>query len=354
MIRLISIIIGLFFLYVCFISLSIYDSNVELIILGYKIKSSLSAFVLFCLLLCLLISITLKILFLVLNTPNIIRKQFKEHQKEKKLQTSIKAYEQLIMGNKSTSLNLIKKTINNSIDDNTNKLITFTQSDDFNEKITNLKKLLEHQEYICFASKELAKMHYSNSYYYDAEEYAIQAFNENDQDTETIEILIKIYAKMALWNKLLVITNKLQKTNIKLFKALSTNIAEYYYIAAKNYLANGDDKEAEKFIQLSLEIKTDYTEALVLYSEIKASSNNTVEVLRVLKAAYSIKPSFQIAELYIKTSSSSPEVIYGTLASIANPSYYYDLYLAIAAYLGLGKQINDLKNQKNIVQNGFT
>ena len=80
-------------------------------------------------------------------------------------------------------------------------------------------------------------------------------------------MLIRIYAKIAAWNKMIVVISKFQRADMKLLENYSQEISGYYYLAAKDAVSAGNDNEAVKFLESSLELKPDYLDSLNLYTE---------------------------------------------------------------------------------------
>jgi tetratricopeptide (TPR) repeat protein len=161
-------------------------------------------------------------------------------------------------------------------------------------------------------------------------------------------ILIRIYASLGTWPKMVFIVAKLQRADKAMFEANAEEIASYYYAASKHYLQVGLDDEAKKYLESALEYKPDYIEALNLFMELLTNANNSADLLKILKAAFSAKPCFEIARMFADSSRSSAEVIYGTLAGIAQPAKYPAVFLALAGYLGIKEKTIELKEPKSM------
>lgn len=345
MIRLLILSIIIFLLYIGFVSISVYDSPAEFVFLNYHIETTLfSAFALSAVLTLTLFTI-FKVVFLIFDIPAIIRERIRKNKLQKLSERSLRAFSELLMGNKQKAFEIINKISPDIALDNSEVtyLVNFQTETSFDKKIHTLRNLLNRKNYSIYAAKTLAQIFFDNAHYQEAEEYAIKAFNENDTDIEIMVLLIRIYAKLGLWPKLVFVVAKLQRADTKLLKVMRDEIAKYYYMASKNSLAAGDDAEAIKYLESSLELKPDCIEALTLFTEIKAATGHASEVTKILKSAYSLSPCFQIAELLIKTLNSGSESTYTTLASIADPKEYLDLYLAVAAYLNLPNRLAELR-----------
>lgn len=352
MFRLLLICITFFLLYVGFTYVSFYDTDVKFALGSYQIETTLFVFGVTVLVVLLILLMGLKFIFFLIDLPRIIRNKINNNKLNKLNNKAIKSIAALLVGNKVAALDLASRVIfeNKKNNEDILCLIKAEKSKSFDEKIKYLRALINKKSYDLYATKELAKIFFDNSHYAEAEEYAVMAFNKDDTDTETMLLLVRIYAKMGTWSKMIFVVSKIQRADSALLESVSEEIAKYYFVAAKHFLAAEDDSEAVKYLESSLNLKVDYLEALTLYSEIKINMKHTAEVLKILRLAYSYSPTFQIAELFIKCSRSSAEAIYNTLASIVDPADQNALYLAIAAYLDLPEKISEL-NSRNQVTN---
>ncbi len=337
-----------FVLYIGFSTVSVYDADIVFSFLGYQIEITLFTFFVLSVIFTLLVLMLLKVMMFILDLPVVIREKIKRRRLEKIATKSLLAFAHYLMGNKNLGLETIREITKNNPEDNPDilALILSEQETKIDEKISNLRKLLDKKSYSLYAAKTLAKIFYENAHYSDAESYAVKAFNQDDTDIEVMQLLIRIYAKLARWNKLVFVVSKLTRAGNYALKDMREEIATYYYSAAKNALANEENLEAIKYLESALELKLDYIDALNLYTEIKLSVKATHDALKVLKNAYKLSPSFAIAELYILASRGSPEASYSSLANIVDPKCNNSLYLAIAAYLGLPDKINEIKDRK--------
>lgn len=335
-------------LYLGFNTISEFDSSVNFSIFDYKIQTTVFTFASIFLLTQLIFMIILKTIFLIFDIPVIIRQNFHKRKVRKINENLIKIVSELLMGNKIKSLELTNKLIPDLGEDNkeiTNLILSEAESN-FDKKIQHLRTLVDKKNYSLYAAKKLAQVFFEYIHYKEAEEYATKAFNENDTDIELMVMLIRIYAHLGSWDKMILIVSKLQRADIKLFTSYGNELAEYYYLAAKATLAAGNDSEAGKFLESSLELNPSFLEALNLFTELNINTNNSESILKILKAAFVSNPCFEIAEMYAKCSDSSANVVYGTLAGLVKPSENNALFLAIAAYLGLYDKIADIKDPK--------
>lgn len=349
MIRFFFFCIAFVLAYVGIQSLGVYDSQLEFTVFEYEIETTLFTFGAFLLLSFLVLLIFLKFVFFVFDIPSLIRNRMKRSQLEKNNVRALRAFSDLIMGKKKEALKTIGKVMVNVEDQGEiAALINAESEENFDKKITILRELANKKHFSKYASSQLAEIFFKNSHYKEAEEFAIKAFNQDDSNVEVIVLLIRIYAKMALWDKLVFVVSKLQRTNSKRLDELREELAKYYYMAAKNSMASDQMSEAVQFLESCLELKVDYIDALTVYTEIKTSQKSSPEAIKVLKEAYTVRPCFEIAQLLILTMRTSPEGMYGTLSGLVDPRDYNSLYLSIAAYLGLQDKIVELKDPKLI------
>ena len=350
MIRFLIVCIAFFLLYLSFNVISEYDSVLQFTVFDYQIETSLFTFVTIFIATQLILIIILKLVFLVFDIPTLIKQKWHKRKLLRVNRKLLYVLSELLMGNRKKATEASNSLVPELDEDHKDviNLILAVSEEGFDKKIQYLRNLIDKKNYSVYASKSLAEIFYNNKHYKQAEECAIKAFNEDDTDAELMLVLIRIYAALGLWPKLVFITAKLQRADAKLLKEHSSEIASFYYAAAKSYLQSGEDVEVTNYLESALELSPDYIEALNLFTELSNNTNNTASVLKILKAAFSIRPCFEIARMYADSSRSSADVIYGTLAGIASPAKHQALYLAIAAYLGLNNKITEMK-ESNLV-----
>jgi len=337
-----------FLLYLGFNTIGEFDSSVKFAVLNYQIDTTIFTFTSMFLIVQIILMIVLKAIFLIFDLPVIIKQNFHKRKIRKVNESLLKVLTELLMGNKEKSLELTNKLIPDLEENNkevTNLILAEAESN-FDLKIQHLRGLVDKKNYSIYAAKKLAQVFFESGHYREAEEYATKAFSENDTDVLLIIMLIRIHAKLGAWEKMIFVISKLQRADIKLFASYGSELAEYYYLAAKSTLASGNDAEAAKFLESSLELKPDFLEALNLFTELNININNSASILKILKAAFVSRPCFEIAEMFAKCSRSSANVVYGTLAGLVKPSENNALFLAIAAYLGLYDKIEQIKDPK--------
>jgi uncharacterized protein HemY len=350
MIRFLILCTVFFLLYLGFSAIGEFDSDLHFTAYGYKMESSIFTFGALFIAIQLVLMIVLKTIFLVFDLPSIIKKKWHNRKLVKINKKLLNVLAELLMGNRKKSLSLTNGMITEIDEENKEviNLVLAEAEEGFDKKIVHFRNLIDKKNYSVYACKRLAEIFYENTHHKQAEECALKAFNEDDTDTGLMLILIRIYASLGEWPKLVFIVSKLRRADVKMIEENAKEIASYHYAAAKSYLQSGSDDEALKYLESALELHPEYIEALNLFTELSTNLSNTVATLKVLRAAFSAKPCFEVARMFADNSTSSAEAIYGTLAGIAQPAKYPALFLALAAYLGLIEKITELKGAKLI------
>ena len=350
MIRFLILCTIFFLLYLGFNTINEFDSAVNISVLDYQIQTTAFTFIAIFVIAQLLLMIVLKTIFSIFDLPFIISRSWHKRKLKKINERLLTVISELIMGNKQRSLELVSKLLPD-LDENSiefTNLVLAESANSFDMQIQKFRNLVGKKHYSRYAAKRLAQIFFDNSRYTESEEYANKAFNENDTDSSLMIILIRIYAKTAAWNKMIFVISKFQRADMKLLESYSQEISGYYYLAAKDAISAGNDNEAVKFLESSLELKPDYLDALNLYTELNVNINNSASLLKILRSAFVSNPCFEIAQMYIKCSRSSVNAVYGTLAGLVNPSQNNALFLAIAAYLGLYDKVAEVREPKLI------
>lgn len=350
MIRFLILCAVFFLLYLGFNTINDFDSVVNISVLDYQIETTVFTFSAMFLIIQLILMIVLKTVFLVFDLPFIISRSWHKRKLKRVNDRLLRVISEFLMGNRQKSLELTNKLVPDFDENNKDlaSLILAESESSFDMQIQRFRSLVDKKNYSIYAAKKLAQIFFDSGYYTESEEYASKAFNENDTDIQLMIMLIRIYAKTASWEKMIFVVSKLQRADMKLLAHYSEEISSYYYLAAKASLAKGNDNEAIKFLESSLELKPDYLEALNLFTELSVNMNNSASMLKILRSAFVSYPCFEIALMYIKCSRSSVNAVYGTLAGLVKPSEHNALFLAIAAYLGLYDKIADIREPKLI------
>ncbi|WP_425363459.1 heme biosynthesis HemY N-terminal domain-containing protein [Candidatus Tisiphia endosymbiont of Hybos culiciformis] len=346
MIRLLIFCSTFLLLYFSFSMLSQLDSRLTLNLYDYYIETTFFTFVILYILLTLSTAIFFKILFLIINLPSNLKDIFFSKRASNDNYLLMKAMAEYVSGEKSKSLVTSQKISYRLSQENKvfHTLLLAEAETEMSVKIKYFQELEQSKHYIPFVTKRLAQIHYQNNMYAIAENYAVRSFNLNESDSETLEILLNCYAKLALWTKFVFVISKLSRTDTQKLESLKNKIADYYVIAAKNMLEINDTKEAIYYLESAIKLIASHIEALNLYLPLNSSkwNNKNIELLQI---AFAENPSFKIVELYKKFSANDSLKIYDDLTNSVDPKQHLELFLAIAVYLDLPEKIKNLKDE---------
>lgn len=346
MIRLLLICIIFLLSYFGFLALSQLDSIVSFNLYNFYIETTFFTFITIFILSLLFVFIVFKIVFLILDLPSNLKVFFHSKQIANNNYLLIQALTEHIIGEHSKAISSMKK-ITSYLTPETKEFyfLFLAEIEKVPEKqIQLLQKLEKSKHYTSFITKRLASLHYKNSMYSTAEEYAIKSFNLNESDSETLEILIDCYAKLSSWTKLAFLIAKLHRLDPIKYNKIKGKLADYCVLAAKNMLDN-DQADAVHNLELAIKLVPSHYDALTLYFSLHKTKNNT----EILKNAFIDHPSLEIAQLYKQFSLMPLTKIYEDLIKFVNPNEYLGLFLSIAAYYDLPDKIEQLRNTPKLL-----
>lgn len=225
-------------LYLGFNVISEYDSPMQFFVFDYQVQTTLFIFTTIFIAIQLILMISLKLVFLVFNFPEFLKKSWYKRRLIKTNQRLLAILSELLMGNKRKAISLTNKLVPD-LDKENKEIISLIKTEteaNLDAKIQHLRSLLDKKYYSIYAAKKLSEILYQNKHYKQAEECALKAFNEDDTDTELMLILVRVYASQGAWHKLVFIISKLQRADIKLLEQSSAEISGYYYAAAKSQI----------------------------------------------------------------------------------------------------------------------
>ena len=348
MIRFLIICSIILVLYLSFSALGELDAKISFQIYNYVVETTLFTVTTGFVLSLFIVLITLKLVFLIFEFPYIIKKRLHLRKSQKATHALMQSMVYLLANNRFKAAEVAKK-IESDLKLELKDLYNLVQAEaegDFEKKIDHYRLLSGSKDYNYFAMKRLAEVFLQNGFYEQAEDYASKAFNLNEFDSDVLVVLLDCYAKQGLWNKFVFIISKLSRVDKKRLNTISDIISNYYVQAAKDTLEKGEDHQAMNYIESALELNPSNMEAVDFYLSLNLSLNRGEDNLEILQNALSINPSFEIAEIYIRSSNEEPEQIYNKLASIIDPQKYRSLFLAIAAYLNLPHKVEILSEPK--------
>jgi lipopolysaccharide biosynthesis regulator YciM len=208
--------------------------------------------------------------------------------------------------------------------------------------ITYYQQLLESKYAKNYAASKLAQIHYKSNSYNKAEEYALKSLTQEVSDAPVLMLLVKIYAAMHLWDKIPKIVSQMKESHQIFYRQNSEEIAKIYYEAAKHYLHIADDSKAQSYLEYALDANALNFQALNLYNEIMNNNGQRQDFIAMLQAAFSARPCFEIAQMFIANSSDEPLDKYRALVALVPVGKYPEIFLAISAYLGLNDEAQNI------------
>lgn len=348
MVRFLIICISFFLLYIGFSFLGQFDSKTVLTTDDYSLETTLFTLIAFFILTVFVVLVILKTTFLVFELPHLIRKKLYAKKAQKIASSLLFATTQILAGDKDKALQIISKIGSEIKPEHQEQfnLILAESEEDFDKKIQYFSSLITSRAYGYFAAKRLSQLFFEHKLYQQAEDYAVRVFNLNEFDCDILEILIHCYAELKYWGKFAFSVSKLARVNDIRFAKISIDISKYYFQAAKSILEQGDDAQALDYLEHSLECDPANLEALDLLVSLNVNLGRGSSNLEILRSAFVTNPSFDVAEMYIKSSNFTSLKIYESLADIVDPRNHQALFLAIAAYLGLPEKITFIREQK--------
>ncbi len=331
-------------LYLFFSIVGEYDSDVHIEFLNYVISIRGFFLVITIFLSYIIFAIIIKILSFIINAPRIITKLVttsKIKQNQKKL---TECYAMITCGNYKRAyelINKIKKELPPEFHLDIHLILSVTENDD-EARIYNLKYLLDFSEYKNFASYELAKYFFKHQYYQQSLEYA-QNLTDADKDIEILNLLTDLYIKMNNWPSFEDSIVKMKYIDESALGLASSKIADGYFLAAKDSLGSDDNSRARYYLEEALSHQPYLLEAIELLCYLNNNEGKTNLNKKIIETAFSLNPSFDLFLIYIKSDVPSKK-IYSYLASLVDPKNHLGVFLAIASYLGLKEEIEDLKS----------
>lgn len=344
MIRLLSLIFLIVIAYFCFSIINEYDTDIHIEMLNYNIEVSSFFAVTIMLVACIIISLFLKIFAFIISTPELISKRIKESKTEHNIRKLLDAYSFALSDNKEEAHKIVSQ-IKNELPPEMlvhTYVIASKVELETEQRSYHLKHLLDFHEYKHFATKELAKHFFKYQYYPQSLEYIKQTPNLKN-DIEAQKILVTIYSKLKDFEECEKAINNIEALKPELLQELAPEIANLYFVAAKTMLENGQDDKASYYLKEALLYQANLIEAIDLLCSLNINAGKGKLNKTFIENAFTISPSFELCELYIRSTKLGPKAIYQELASLVDSRKNIGVFIALAAYLGLDDEIKALK-----------
>ncbi|RYE06536.1 MAG: hypothetical protein EOP33_05030 [Rickettsiaceae bacterium] len=346
----IKVIVICIFSLITYLSLSSIDqlnNQVTISFQDYTIEASLICIILTVATSMLALVTAINISTLFFNLPQIIKDKIKANKSQKTNLLLIQAAIFLLINDKNKAKQLSNK-ISSDVKEyiELKNLILAESEENLDRKLDYYQKLKSSKDCEAFAIRKLAATYFTLGSFAKAEDFASKGLAIDEKDIATIEILVNCYAQQKAWTKYDDSIAKLKKFDHHEISKISPQLAIYYMQAAKEMLEKGEDNKAIHFVESALELNPSNNEALDLYTSINLSLNNGHNNLKILSSAFSYNPSFEIAVMYIHTSTQSAQQIYNDLSTLVDSTdlSYKSLFLAIKAYLNLHNDDHESNN----------
>lgn len=337
MTRFLSLIAILSLIYLSALLLGDYDADISIGIFDYVIKVSLFLILTFLIFLIALFSLGMKLLTWIVSFPISVISRISGSRKNYQTRLLLEAYALIIMDNKSDARKKLskfeEKELEKIFSDHVN-LLKALSSDEVDKDLIN--KLSSKKEYYRFASKriffELLKQGHDSQ----ALKFAENIELNKSKDKEVRGSILSLYAKLNVWDQFVALADKFGK------KDDLSKLSDPYLAGAKYFLADGQEKMSQEFLEKALEYNPASMAAIEIFCTLNNSQSMNHLNLPILEAAFSIKPSFELFELYCQSISMDSKELYAKFASLIDTKKYRDVMLSIGAYLKLYDEVEAL------------
>ncbi len=345
MIRFLIIIIGLILAYLGLVAISKYDTILSVLIFDYRLDVSLFLVIVFFTLIISVAFLGLRIMGVIFHTPYMIVSRLAGYKKNNYTKLLLESYVNLVMGKADVAQKIVvkldPKAGYSDFEEHTYFLAALCNKNS-DQNMYLLQNLLSNKQYHDFAAKILAKRLFDQGFYQQSLSYAEHIRVETTTDPELLYLLLSLYAHLDMWEKFTVLTQRYRGAFPKKAEAAGKEIAAFYMKGAKYNLAQGEEAAAAGFLENSLEYDPLCIEAIEMLCNLNMSIGYSKKNLPILVAAFTAFPSFELFELYYKSTSIEPEEIYAIFSDLVDVRSYKDVFLAMAAYLKMFDKIDVL------------
>ena len=313
--------------------------------LQYQMEIS-SGFAAICLIVvCAVLSYVLRIIWAIISLPTTISEQLAKSQEKKTLRRILEAYADIITGKKRDAeliIKNVKKYFGNEYKDHVS-LILSQSAENFDQTMHYLRELSEIPEYSYFAIKSLAMHYLYHGYNHQAFESLNQAIRLHNKDKELMRLMLKACTRLDLWPEFHSYVKKLQKIEPNFGEELSKEVAQYYLDGVSYYLMQEDDKKAIEYNRYALEFDPSSLDAIETYCWLCNNKGDVDSVRKVITQAFALRPSFELFFIYHSSVECTAEELYSCFTELVSPLDYPSVFVAIAAYLGLEKEVKSMR-----------
>ena len=345
MIKFLIAIIAISAAYLGLMALSKYDATISFLLFNYKIDMSFFLVIVSLILLISISFIAFRLIGMIIQAPYLIAEKLSGYKKNNYIKLLLEAYANTLMGRTDIAQKTISKLNNNKENKDFLEhinLISALSNKDFDKHMYLLQNLLSNQQYHNFAAKILAQNLFDQGFYAQSLQYAEQLRFETNNDPEVLYLMISLYAHLSKWEKFTILMERYIGIFPSRAESIKDKIASYYILGAKYFLSSGEEKQAAFFLEKALAHNPMNMESIEMLCNLNVTLGNARNNLTILESAFEASPSFEIFELYYKSSNMGGIELYNKFTNLADIRAYKDVFLAIAAYLKLFDKIEHL------------
>lgn len=286
-----------------------------------------------------------KLITNIFSLPGYLANKFSALGKQKTIDRLFRAYAAAISGAHNDAYFIatnLKKHINgNNLNDL--NLILSVSAPNIDQKMFYLRELLAVPEHSFYAAKSLAKYELEQGNPEESLEYLQQTFKLDNSNPELLLLMMQASAESRNWEKFEEYTEKLKKYHPNLAEQHNAQIAEWYLRGSRRLIAQSEDKKAMDFAKNALEWQPDLLDAIEEFCWLHNNIGNKAAIMDIVKSSFKSRPSFELFLLYRNAcSEEKPEKLYKTFTHLVQPSDAPIVFLAIASYLGLSREVDSL------------
>lgn len=313
----------------------------------YTLEISAGFAVLCVIVFCVILSYIFRILGAIISLPSTISEHLARSNEKKTLNHILGAYADIITGRKYDA-SIVMKNIKKKSGDKYKEhisLILSQSAKNFDQTMYHLRELAEVPEYSYFASKQLAYHYLYHGYNQQAFECLNQAIRLYNNDIELLKLMLKTCSRLELWSDLHDYVQKLQKVEKSLSIELKQEIAQYYLNAVSYFLSEEDDRKALQYAKYALEHDPKSLDAIETYCWLCNNKGDLDSIHKIVSNAFAITPSFELFFIYHSSlEGQSAESLYERFAELVSPLNHPSVFIAIASYLGLEKEVESMRH----------
>jgi Tfp pilus assembly protein PilF len=324
-----------------------------MLIWDYKIDIKLFFLIGLILIAATFMSMGIKVIGVIFKIPYIITQSLIGYKKRNLNRTVMESYSNYLTSDiDSAKRGLSKIDLGNlepELIDHVNLLNALCNTD-FDKNMYLLERLINNRDFYDYVAKVFAYRLYEQKHYAQSLQYAELVRIVTNKDPKFIRLLVKLYAKLEMWEKFAVYMERYSDVLIKATALPASEISSDYVKVAKVCLANGNDSKAQDFLKQALEYDPINMEALETLCRVNMINGNAVSNLRILEHAFSISPSFIIFELYIESSDIDSKEAYKIFEDLVQDVLQHkEVFFAIAAWCGLIDEIEILQKRSEVI-----